>query len=116
MAGMPEFPRSTRLDADGLDDLAPLLGFLSEEPAEVSGRARKDWTGRLGQPRLDLGIGEPALISLLSLSIISLGVFLGAPIRLTLSTKSPVPKERLRVSYWIVQRLYNYAINETVEL
>jgi hypothetical protein len=30
--------------------------------------------------------------------------------------KSPIPKERLRVSDWIVQRLYNYAVNETVEL
>ena len=28
----------------------------------------------------------------------------------------PYPKERLRVSNWIVQRLYNYAVNETVEL
>ena len=33
-----------------------------------------------------------------------------------LSLKSPIPKERLRVSNWIVQRLYNYAVNETVEL
>ena len=30
--------------------------------------------------------------------------------------KSPIPKERLRVSDWIVQRLYNYAVNETVEI
>jgi hypothetical protein len=30
--------------------------------------------------------------------------------------KSPIPKERLRVSNWIVQRLYNDAVNETVEL
>jgi len=30
--------------------------------------------------------------------------------------KSPIPKERLRVSNWIVQRLDNYAVNETVEL
>src|ERR1039458_6835934 len=30
--------------------------------------------------------------------------------------KSPIPKERLRVSNWSVQRLYNYAVNETVEL
>ena len=30
--------------------------------------------------------------------------------------KSPIPKERLRVSNWIVQRLYNYAVNKTVEL
>ena len=30
--------------------------------------------------------------------------------------KSPIPKGRLRVSNWIVQKLYNYAVNETVEL
>ena len=30
--------------------------------------------------------------------------------------KSPIPKERLRVSNWIAQRLYNDAVNETVEL
>jgi hypothetical protein len=32
------------------------------------------------------------------------------------SMKSPDPKERLRVSNWIVQRLYNHAVNETVKL
>ncbi len=30
--------------------------------------------------------------------------------------KSPIPKERLRVGNWIVQGLYNDAVNETVEL
>ena len=30
--------------------------------------------------------------------------------------KSPIPKERLRVNNWIVQRLYNYAVSETIEL
>ena len=35
---------------------------------------------------------------------------------LAFSTKSPAPKERLRVSNWIVQRLYNYAVKKTVEL
>ena len=30
--------------------------------------------------------------------------------------KSPIPKERLRVSNWMVPRLYNYAVNVTVEL
>ena len=34
---------------------------------------------------------------------------------LRLSNVEPYPKERLRVSNWIVQRLYNYAVNETVE-
>jgi hypothetical protein len=33
-----------------------------------------------------------------------------------LSTKSPPPKERLRVSNWIMQRPYNYAVKKTVEL
>ena len=28
--------------------------------------------------------------------------------------KSPIPKERLRVSNWIVQKLYNYAVKERV--
>ena len=29
--------------------------------------------------------------------------------------KSPVPKGRLRVNNWIMQRLYNYAVNITVK-
>src|SRR6202453_929507 len=33
-----------------------------------------------------------------------------------LSSKSPIPKERLRVSNWIVQGLYDYAVSKTVEL
>jgi hypothetical protein len=33
-----------------------------------------------------------------------------------LSPKSPIPKERLRVSNWIVQGLYDYAVSKTVEL
>ncbi len=28
--------------------------------------------------------------------------------------KSPIPKERLRVNNWIVQRLYKHAVSETV--
>ena len=32
------------------------------------------------------------------------------------SMKSPIPKGRLRVSNWIVQRRYDYAVNETFEL
>jgi hypothetical protein len=39
-----------------------------------------------------------------------------SPFAQALSTKSPIPKERLRVSNWIVQRLYNYAVKKTVEL
>jgi hypothetical protein len=32
------------------------------------------------------------------------------------TAKSPIPKERLRVSNWIVQGLYDYAVSKTVEL
>jgi hypothetical protein len=48
---------SVRLDARELDHLAPLLGLLGDELPEVGGRARKDWAGQFGKPRLDLGIG-----------------------------------------------------------
>ena len=30
--------------------------------------------------------------------------------------KSPIPKGRLRVNNWIIQRLYNDAVNEAIEL
>jgi len=36
--------------------------------------------------------------------------------RSSLVYKEPDSKERLRVSNWIVQRLYNYAVKITVEL
>src|SRR6516165_2866735 len=40
------------------DDLAPLLGFLGDQLAEVGGRARKHRAAEIGKPRLHLGIGE----------------------------------------------------------
>src|SRR5262245_10449865 len=70
---------SVRLDVGRPDHLAPLLGFVGDELAEIGGRADKRRASKVGKPRLYLGIGEAALISLLSLSMISAGVFLGMP-------------------------------------
>src|SRR5215470_11967845 len=44
------------LDARELHHLAPLLGFLGNEPPKVGGRAWKHT--KVGKPRLDLGIGK----------------------------------------------------------
>src|SRR5215468_11420472 len=43
-----------------LHHLAPLLGFICDELAEVSSRARKGRTAQLGKPRLNLGSARPA--------------------------------------------------------
>jgi len=50
--------RSVRLDAGELDHLGPLLGFVGYELAEIGRRARKYRAAEVGQPRLNLGIGE----------------------------------------------------------
>src|SRR5262249_2467848 len=49
---------SLLLDACELDHLAPLFGFLGDEPAKVCGRDDKRRASKVGKPRLDLGIGE----------------------------------------------------------
>src|SRR5262249_23485025 len=49
---------SLRLDAGGLDHLAPFLGFLGAELAKIGGRARKHCIADIGKPRLDLGVVE----------------------------------------------------------
>src|ERR1700704_2726476 len=51
--------RSLRLDIGRPDHLAPFLGFVSNQLAEVGGRARKHRAAKVGKPRLQLGIGEP---------------------------------------------------------
>src|SRR5215467_13122857 len=52
---------SLRLDADGLNHLAPLLGVFRHELAEVGRRTRKDRAAQVRQPRLHLGIGEAGI-------------------------------------------------------
>ena len=70
---------SFRLDTGELDHLAPLLGLVGDELAEIGGRAGEHRAGQFGKPCLYLRIGKAALISLLSLSTISAGVLFGAP-------------------------------------
>src|SRR5262249_23675998 len=63
--------RSLGLCAGELDYFAPLLGIVSDELAEVRDRAGKYHAPKVGKPRLNLGSASPALISLLSLLMIS---------------------------------------------
>ena len=46
---------------NNLDDLAPVLGFRGDEPGAVSGRTRQRRASHFSEPRLDPGIGEPAV-------------------------------------------------------
>src|SRR5262249_38024520 len=50
-----------RLDVGCPDHLAPLFGFLGDEPAKVCGRDDKRRYSQVGKPRLDLGIGEAGI-------------------------------------------------------
>jgi hypothetical protein len=58
---------SLRLDVEGPDDVAPLLGFVGDEFAKVSGREREHVATQVGKPRLDLGIGEASVDLLVEL-------------------------------------------------
>jgi hypothetical protein len=68
-----------RLDVREFHHLAPLLGFCGNKLAEFGG-----WPGSAATPKSEkraiiFGSEMPALISLLSLSMIAAGVFRGAP-------------------------------------
>ena len=73
-------PGSTRLDAREFDHLGPFLGFLGDELCE-SQRASPEKRRRptSSSRAFILGSARAVLISLLSLSTISAGVFFGAP-------------------------------------
>src|SRR5262245_58637561 len=47
-----------RLDVGGPDDLAPLLGFVSDELAKIGRRTCKHYTAQIREPGLHAGIGE----------------------------------------------------------
>src|SRR5262249_46945305 len=49
---------SLRLDARELHNLAPLLGFVGNELAEIGRRAWEYRAAKVGKPRNHLGIGE----------------------------------------------------------
>jgi len=58
---------SLRLDAGELDHLSPLLGFFSDQLAEVGRRTRKHRAAEIGKPRLRRGIGESRIDLLIEL-------------------------------------------------
>src|SRR5215831_19038672 len=51
-------PASLRLDVEGPDHLAPLVGLFGEELTEVGGRACKQYAAHFSQPRLDLRVSK----------------------------------------------------------
>jgi hypothetical protein len=61
LCNVPDGLGLVRLDASKFDHLAPLLGFGRDELAEVGRRAGKHRAAQVGQPRLDLGLGERAV-------------------------------------------------------
>src|SRR5215218_47838 len=58
---------SIRLSPRELDHLAPLLGFLSDQLAELSGRIRKHRAAEISEPRFHVGIGESRIDLLIEL-------------------------------------------------
>src|SRR5262249_47594089 len=58
---------SIRLSPPELDHFAPLLGFLSDQLAEVSGRTRKHRATEVSEPRFHVGIGEAGIDLLVEL-------------------------------------------------
>src|SRR5262245_52416678 len=58
---------SVRLDVEGPDDLAPLFAVVSDELAEIGGRANERRAAELGEPRLDFWIGEAGVNGLIEL-------------------------------------------------
>src|SRR5262245_15406935 len=50
--------RSVRLDVEGLDHLAPLLGFIGDELAEVGGRTRKHRAAEVSEMGLHFRVVE----------------------------------------------------------
>jgi hypothetical protein len=57
----PRLPPSVRLDACEPHHLAPLLGFLGDQLAEVSGQTRKHRAAEVSEPRFHVGIGEASV-------------------------------------------------------
>ena len=70
---------SLRLDVGRPDHLSPFLGFLGESLPYSAGESARGVLPRSAIRALILGSARPALISRLSLSMISTGVLRGAP-------------------------------------
>jgi hypothetical protein len=67
----------------------PLLGFFDYDPSKSAGVIGNGVAPNSTSRALILGSASPALISLLSLSTISIGVFLGAPMPCQVLASSP---------------------------
>ena len=52
---------SLRLDVRGPDYLAPLIGFIGDELAEIGGRAGKRRASEISEPSFQFGIGQPSI-------------------------------------------------------
>src|SRR5215467_3983655 len=74
------FPRSFHLDACELYNLAPLFNSSVMNLPNALGAIGISAPPKAARCALIVGVASPALISLLSVSTISVGVFLGAPI------------------------------------
>jgi hypothetical protein len=66
-----------RLDVCCSDHLAPLFGFVDNQLTEVGGRLGERRGSQLGQARLDVGMRKTCIDISVSLSMISVDVFLG---------------------------------------
>ena len=71
--------RSLRLDVGGADHPGPFLGFIADELAEISRRARQSTAAEVGESRLDLGIGKRGVDLAVEFLDDRRGVSLGAP-------------------------------------
>ena len=67
------------LDMGHPDDLAPSLGLVRDELAEMRGRGRQRGSSQVRELCLQFGIARPSFTAPLSLSMISGGVWLGMP-------------------------------------
>ena len=71
-------PQSGRAP-ENFTTLAHFSVSVGHQLVEIGGRERQRRGAELGQPRLHLGLGQEAPISLFSLSMMSAGVARGAP-------------------------------------
>src|SRR5262249_53058839 len=72
--------KSLSLNTGKLYHLGPFFGFISNKLREVSGRAGKYRSAQIGEPRLDLGVGESRIDLIVELvDDLGRGVSGGAP-------------------------------------
>ena len=78
-AGRIRVGQSLWLDAGELDHLAPFLGFVGDQLAELGRRTGSGTPPRSARRAFSFGSASPALTALFSTSTTSAGVLRGAP-------------------------------------